>query len=229
MKRSRSSIATRKIAPQRIERLQRHGFPAYTTSPGWLGYKDEKLRRLCARAVADGFRHIKIKVGGNIEDDVRRCTIARETIGDDIKLMIDANQIWEVGEAIDRIRRLEPFAPWFVEEPTSPDDVLGHKTIRDSLNGVLVATGEHCQNRILFKQFVASDAIDIVQVDACRLAGLNEILTVYLIAAKYGKPVCPHAGGVGLCEYAQHLAMIDYVQISAAMGDRVIEYVDPPA
>lgn len=211
---------------QRIERLQRHGFPAYTTSPGWLGYDDDKLRRLCARAVSEGFRHIKIKVGENIEDDVRRCRIARETIGNDIRLMIDANQIWEVGEAIERIQRLEPFAPWFVEEPTSPDDVLGHKTIRDSLNGVLVATGEHCQNRILFKQFLASEAIDIVQVDACRLAGLNEILTVCMIAAKYGKPVCPHAGGVGLCEYAQHLAMIDYVQISAAIGDRVIEYVD---
>ena len=211
---------------QRIERLRRHGFPAYTTSPGWLGYDDDKLRRLCVRAVSEGFRHIKIKVGESIEDDVRRCRIARETIGNDIKLMIDANQIWEVGEAIERIHRLERFAPWFVEEPTSPDDVLGHKTIRDSLNGVLVASGEHCQNRILFKQFVRSDAIDIVQVDACRLAGLNEILTVYMIAAKYGKPVCPHAGGVGLCEYAQHLAMIDYVQISAAIGDRVIEYVD---
>ena len=211
---------------ERIERLHRHGFPAYTTSPGWLGYDDEKLRRLCARAVSEGFRHIKIKVGENIEDDVRRCRIARETIGDDIRLMIDANQVWEVGEAIERIHRLEPFAPWFVEEPTSPDDVLGHKTIRESLNGVLVATGEHCQNRILFKQFLSSEAIDIVQVDACRLAGLNEILTVYMIAAMHGKPVCPHAGGVGLCEYAQHLAMIDYVQISADIGDRVIEYVD---
>ena len=211
---------------QRIERLRRHGFPAYTTSPGWLGYDDDKLRRLCSKAVAQGFRHIKIKVGENIEDDVRRCRIARETIGNDIRLMIDANQVWEVSEAIEWIHRLEPFAPWFVEEPTSPDDVLGHKTIRDSLNGVLVATGEHCQNRILFKQFLASEAIDIVQVDACRLAGLNEILTVYMIAEMYGKPVCPHAGGVGLCEYAQHLAMIDYVQISATIGDRVVEYVD---
>ena len=219
----RRNAATR---GERIERLRRDGFPAYTTSPGWLGYGDEKLRRLCARATSQGFRHIKIKVGENIEDDVRRCRIAREAIGNDARLMVDANQVWEVHEAIEYMRRLEPFSPWFVEEPTSPDDVLGHKTIRDSLNGILVATGEHCQNRILFKQFITSQAIDIVQVDACRLAGLNEILTVYMIAAKYGKPVCPHAGGVGLCEYAQHLSMIDYVQISADIGDRVIEYVD---
>lgn len=211
---------------ERIERMLREGFPAYTTSPGWLGYDDDKLRRLCTRAVSEGFKHVKIKVGQNAEDDVRRCRIAREAIGEDVRLIIDANQVWEVQEAIERLRRLERFAPWFVEEPTSPDDVLGHKTIRENLNGVLVATGEHCQNRILFKQFVTSQSIDIVQVDACRLAGLNEILTVYMIAAKYGKPVCPHAGGVGLCEYAQHLAMIDYVQISADIGDRVIEYVE---
>lgn len=211
---------------ERIERLQRSGFPAYTTTPGWLGYDDEKLRRLCAAAVSQGFRHVKIKVGKNIEHDVRRCRIARETIGSDVRLMIDANQAWEVDEAIEWIRRLEPFSPWFVEEPTSPDDVLGHRTIRESLNGTLVASGEHCQNRILFKQFIMNQAIDIVQIDACRLAGLNEVLTVYMIAAKYGKPVCPHAGGVGLCEYVQHLSMIDYVQISADIGDRVIEYVD---
>ena len=219
----RRNAATR---AERIEHLQRDGYPAYNTSPGWLGYNDEKLRRLCASAVAQGFRHIKIKVGEDVEDDVRRCRIVRETIGQDIRLMVDANQVWEVDEAIEWMRRLEPFAPWFIEEPTSPDDVLGHKTIRDSLNGVKVATGEHCQNRILFKQFIMSQAIDIVQIDACRLAGLNEILTVYMIAAKYGMPVCPHAGGVGLCEYAQHLSMIDYVQISADVGDRVIEYID---
>ena len=219
----RRNAATR---GERIERLQRDGFPAYTTSPGWLGYGDVELRRLCAKAVSQGFRHVKIKVGESVEDDIRRCRVAREAIGDDVRLMVDANQIWEVDEAIERMRRLEPFSPWFVEEPTSPDDVLGHKTIRDSLNGVLVATGEHCQNRILFKQFITSQAIDIVQIDACRLAGLNEILTVYMIAAKYGKLVCPHAGGVGLCELAQHLSMIDYVQISADIGDRVIEYVD---
>ena len=212
--------------PTRIERLERTGFPAYTISPGWLGYSDEKLRRLCASAVSQGFKHIKIKVGNNVQDDVRRCRIARETIGDDIRLMVDANQVWEVDEAVEWMRHLEPFSPWFIEEPTSPDDVLGHKTIRDRINGIQVATGEHCQNRILFKQFIMSQAIDIVQIDACRLAGLNEVLTVYMIAAKYGMPVCPHAGGVGLCEYAQHLSMIDYVQISADIGDRVIEYVD---
>ena len=219
----RRNAATR---TERVERLLRDGYPAYATSPGWLGYDDETLRRQCASAVAQGFRHIKIKVGKNMEDDIRRCRIARETIGDEIRFMIDANQVWEVDEAIERMRRFERFSPWFIEEPTSPDDVLGHKTIRDSLTGVLVATGEHCQNRILFKQFITSRAIDIVQIDACRLAGLNEVLTVCVIAAKYGMPVCPHAGGVGLCEYAQHLSMIDYVQISADIGDRVIEYVD---
>ena len=210
----------------RIKRLEQAGYPAYTTSPGWLRYSDDKLRRLCARAVAQGFKHIKIKVGKDIEDDVRRCRIARETIGENIRLMVDANQVWEVNQAIEWMRRLEPFSPWFIEEPTSPDDVLGHKRIRDAINGIQVATGEHCQNRILFKQFIMSEAIDIVQIDACRLAGVNEILTVYMIAAKYGKLVCPHAGGVGLCEYAQHLSMIDYVQITGEIGDRVIEYVD---
>ena len=212
--------------PERIERLERTGFPAYTTSPGWLGYSDEKLRGLCAKAVSEGFRHVKIKVGENLEDDVRRCRIVRETIGEGVRLMVDANQAWEVGEAVEWMRHLEPFSPWFIEEPTSPDDVLGHKTIHDSMNGVKVATGEHCQNRILFKQFIMSHAVDIVQIDPCRLAGLNEILTVYMIAAKYGKSVCPHAGGVGLCEYVQHLSMIDYAQISADIGDRIIEYVD---
>ena len=210
----------------RIERLEQGGYPAYTTSPGWLGYSDERLRHLCAQAVSKGFRHVKIKVGENIEDDVRRCRIVRETIGENLRLMVDANQAWEVGQAVEWMRRLEPFSPWFIEEPTSPDDVLGHKRIRAAINGIQVATGEHCQNRILFKQFIMSEAIDIVQIDACRLAGLNEILTVYMVAAKFGKLVCPHAGGVGLCEYAQHLAMIDFVQISGEIGDRVIEYVD---
>ncbi len=211
---------------ERIARLERGGYPAYTTSPGWLGYSDAKLRRLCADAVARGLRHIKIKVGGDLRDDVRRCRIVREIIGADSRLMIDANQVWEVGEAVAWLRELEPFSPWFIEEPTSPDDVLGHREIRNSINGMKVATGEHCQNRILFKQFITSQAVDIVQLDACRLAGLNEILTVYMIAAKYGKLVCPHAGGVGLCEYAQHLSMIDYVRISAEIDERMIEYVD---
>ncbi len=211
---------------QRIQQLEESGYPAYTTSAGWLGYSDEKLERLCREAVDDGFTHIKLKVGESVEDDIRRCKIARETIGDDVKLMIDANQAWEVGQAIDWMQNLIPFKPWFIEEPTSPDDVFGHKKIRENIGAVKVATGEHCQNRILFKQFIANDAIDIVQIDACRLGGLNEILTVYMLAAKFGKPVCPHAGGVGLCEYVQHMSMIDYVQISAEIGERVIEYVD---
>ncbi len=211
---------------ERIRHLENAGYPAYTTSAGWLGYSDEKLRRLCKASVDQGFKHIKLKVGESIEDDVRRCAIARETIGPDIKLMIDANQVWEVDQAIEWLKHLQPFSPWFVEEPTSPDDILGHKKIRQAIAPMQVATGEHCQNRILFKQYIESDAIDIVQIDACRLAGINEILTVYMIAAKYGKPVYPHAGGVGLCEYVQHLSMIDYVQISGEIDNRVIEFVD---
>ena len=213
---------------QRVDALEREGYPAYTTSPGWLGYDDETLRRGCEQARAKGFRHVKIKVGLDRAHDVRRCAIAREALGPHVKLMVDANQAWEVEEAIAWMRHLEPFSPWFIEEPTSPDDVLGHRAIRDALadTGIGVATGEHCQNRVLFKQLIAADAVDVVQVDACRLAGLNEALTVYALAARVGKPVCPHAGGVGLCEYVQHLSMIDYVRLSGEIGERVIEYVD---
>lgn len=217
------NIATR---DRRIRYLQENGYPAYTMSAGWLGYGDAKVRKLCLKAVSQGFRHIKLKVGANVDDDIRRLKSIRETVGDDIILMVDANQAWEVNEAIEWMRQLAPFRPWFIEEPTSPDDVIGHKKIKDAIGEIQVATGEHCPNRILFKQFIASDAIDVVQIDACRLAGLNETLTVLLLAAKFGKPVCPHAGGVGLCEYVQHLSMIDYVMISAEIGDRVIEYVD---
>lgn len=221
-------IVTRNVATadERIKSLEETGYPAYTTSAGWLGYSDEKLKRLCAEAVSKGFRHIKLKVGESVEDDIRRCGIARTTIGDDVRLMIDANQAWEVDEAIAWIRQLAEFKPWFIEEPTSPDDVFGHRKIRQSIGGIAVATGEHCQNRIIFKQLIANDALDIVQVDACRLAGLNEVLTVFMLAAKYGKIVCPHAGGVGLCEYVQHMSIIDYVMISGEIGERVIEYVD---
>ena len=211
---------------ERIKRLEENGYPAYTTSAGWLGYSDEKLRKLCQQAVAQGFRHVKLKVGENVEDDVRRCRIARETIGDDVQLMIDANQAWDVDQAIEWVNQLKQFRPWFIEEPTSPDDVLGHAQIRQSIGPVGVATGEQCMNRVLFKQFLKHDALDVVQVDACRLSGLNEVLTVYMMAAKYGVPVCPHAGGVGLCEYVQHLSMIDYVQISGQIDNRVIEFVD---
>lgn len=210
----------------RISDLERHGYPAYTTSAGWLGYDDVQLARLCREAVAAGFRAIKLKVGASLEDDVRRCRIVRETIGPAVQLLLDANQNWEVEQAVQWMSHLAQFRPAFIEEPTSPDDVLGHRKIRDRIDGIRVASGEHCQNRILFKQFIESGAIDVVQLDACRLAGLNEMLTVALIAAKFGKPVCPHAGGVGLCEYVQHLSMIDYVRLSGTLDGRMIEYVD---
>lgn len=211
---------------ERIQYIEGHGYPSYTTSAGWLGYSDEKLSRLCQEAIDQGFKHIKLKVGVDLEDDKRRCSIARNVIGDDVKLMVDANQIWEVDEAIDWVNELAPMKPWFIEEPTSPDDIMGHKKIRENIGDIKVATGEHCQNRIIFKQFIANDALDIVQIDSARLCSINEILTVYMIAAKYGKAVCPHAGGVGLCEYVQHLSMIDYVRISADLTDRVVEFVD---
>lgn len=210
----------------RIKQLEESGYPAYTTSTGWLGYSDEKLQTLCEQAVAQGFRHVKLKVGENVDDDIRRCRIARQIIGDDLQLMIDANQAWDVEQAIKWVNQLKEFRPWFIEEPTSPDDVLGHAEIRQNIRPVGVATGEHCMNRVLFKQFLQHNALDVVQVDACRLSGLNEVLTVYMMAAKYGVPVCPHAGGVGLCEYVQHLSMIDYVQISGQIDNRVIEFVD---
>lgn len=214
-----------KSKAERKAELLSHGYPAYTTSAGWLGYSDKKLRRLCQEAVDAGWTHIKLKVGENLEEDIRRCRIAREIIGPNRKLMIDANQRWEVNQAINWIKALEQFDIWWIEEPTSPDDILGHKKIRESIS-TQVATGEHCQNRILFKQFIEAGAIDFCQIDSCRLGGVNEILAVYLIAAKYDVPVCPHAGGVGLCEYVQHLSMIDYVCISGTTENRVIEYVD---
>ncbi|MDR6634349.1 L-fuconate dehydratase [Phyllobacterium sp. 1468] len=211
---------------ERIADLKATGYPCYTTSAGWLGYSDDKLRRLCQEAVDAGFNHIKMKVGRDLDDDIRRLTIAREVIGDDRILMIDANQVWEVNEAIDWVNRLAFVKPFFIEEPTSPDDVAGHRKIRQAIHPVKVATGEMCQNRIMFKQFIAEGAIDVVQIDSCRMGGLNEVLAVLLIAAKYNLPVWPHAGGVGLCEYVQHLSMIDYVAVSGTKEGRVIEYVD---
>lgn len=210
----------------RLARIVELGYPCYTTSAGWLGYSDEELRRRCAQAVGEGFSHIKLKVGANLEDDIRRLTIARQVIGPDRHLMIDANQVWEVHQAIDWIKSLAFANPWFVEEPTSPDDVTGHRVIREAIRPLRVATGEMCQNRILFKQFIADGAIDVVQIDSCRLGGVNEVLAVLLLAAKYRLPVCPHAGGVGLCEYVQHLSIIDYLCISGTMEGRVTEYVD---
>ncbi|TDW27351.1 L-fuconate dehydratase [Rhizobium azibense] len=211
---------------ERIATLEKEGYACYTTSAGWLGYDDAKLRRLCQEAIDAGFNHVKMKVGRDLQDDIRRLRIAREVIGPDRYLMIDANQVWEVKQAIDWVKELAFAKPYFIEEPTSPDDVAGHRKIREAVRPVKVATGEMCQNRIMFKQFIAEGAIDIVQIDSCRMGGLNEVLAVLLIAAKYRLPVWPHAGGVGLCEYVQHLSMIDYVAVSGSKDGRVIEYVD---
>jgi len=211
---------------QRIASLEREGYPCYTTSAGWLGNDDAKMASLCRDAVDRGFSHIKLKVGRDVQEDIRRLSIAREVMGSQRKLMIDANQVWEVDQAIDWIGKLAFAEPWFVEEPTSPDDIEGHRRIREAVAPVKIASGEMCQNRVLFKQFIACGAIDVVQIDACRIGGVNEILAVLLMAAKYGLPVCPHAGGVGLCEYVQHLSMIDYVCISGTRAGRVIEHVD---
>jgi L-fuconate dehydratase len=211
---------------ERIADLEATGFPCYTTSAGWLGYPDDKLRRLAQEAVDAGFDYIKLKVGRDLEDDIRRLTIARDVLGPDRKLMIDANQVWDVPQAIEWVNALAFAKPWFIEEPTSPDDILGHQAIRDAIGEVKVATGEMCQNRIMFKQFMAAGAIDVVQIDSCRLGGVNEVLAVLLLAARYDLPVCPHAGGVGLCEYVQHLSMIDYLCFSGTKEGRVIEYVD---
>jgi len=211
---------------ERIDRLRASGYPAYTTSAGWLGYGDERIRSLCREAVADGWTRLKMKVGADLQDDLRRAQIIREEIGEDALLMMDANQAWEVPEAIHNMRALARFNPYWIEEPTSPDDVLGHKAIADSIRPVRVATGEQCQNRVLFKQLITSKAIDVCQIDSCCVVGVNENLVILLMAAKYGVPVCPHAGGVGLCEYVQHLSMFDYVAVTGTMEERMIEYVD---
>ena len=203
------------------------GYPSYTTSAGWLGYEDAKLRRLVREAVDAGFSHIKLKVGRDLPDDIRRLRIAREELGPDRHLMIDANQVWDVDQALEWLPQLAFAKPWFIEEPTSPDDVAGHRRIREAMKGSMqVATGEMCQNRIMFKQFIAEGAIDIVQIDSCRMGGLNEVLAVLLVAAKYDLPVWPHAGGVGLCEYVQHLSAFDLLYVSGTMQERVIEFVD---
>jgi L-fuconate dehydratase len=211
---------------QRIAELMESGYPAYTTAPGWLGYDDEKLRRLCREAVAGGWTHVKLKVGASVVDDVRRLSIARAELGPERALMIDANQVWDVGQAIEWVGVLARFQPLWIEEPTSPDDVGGHAAIRTAIAPVGVATGEHAHNRVMFKQFLQTGAIDYCQIDSCRLASIGEILPVLLMAAKYGVPVCPHAGGVGLCEYVQHLSIVDYVCVSGALTGRMTEYVD---
>ena len=210
----------------RVSILENEGYPCYVTSAGWLGYSDKKLQRLCLEAKDNGFEYVKLKVGKDLKDDMRRLEIARTTLGPDIKIMIDANQVWEVGQAIKWMKSLAEFDPYFIEEPTSPDDIIGHKKIKDAIYPIKVATGEAVQNRVIFKQLISENAIDIVQVDACRMGGLNEVLAVQLIASKQDLPVWPHAGGVGLCEYSQHLAMIDYLCISGRRDEQVIEYVD---
>ncbi len=211
----------------RLAELLANGYPCYTTSAGWLGYDDAKLRRLAQEAVDAGFTHIKLKVGRDLQDDIRRLRIARDVLGPDRQLMIDANQVWEVDQAVEWLKELAFARPWFIEEPTSPDDIEGHRRIRRAMKGSMqVASGEMCQNRIVFKQLIMRGAIDVVQIDACRLGGVNEVLAVMLMAAKYRLKVCPHAGGVGLCEYVQHLSMIDYLCIAGSKDGRVIEFVD---
>ena len=211
---------------ERMLKLLEYGYPAYTTSAGWLGYSDEKIRRLCEEALDEGWTHLKMKVGSDIKDDIRRAKLIRSVIGDKMTLMMDANQKWEVEEAITNMEKLAKFNPYWIEEPTSPDDILGHKKIKEQVKPIKVATGEHCQNRIIFKQLMQAGAIDICQIDSCRVGGVNEILAIMLMAAKFNVPVCPHAGGVGLCEYVQHLSMIDYLCISTSLDGRIIEYVD---
>ena len=211
---------------EREEHLRQEGYPAYTTTPGWLGYDDAKLGRLCREAVAEGFGQIKLKVGADLDADIRRMSLAREAVGPDVRIAIDANQRWDVDQAVAWVEALAGFEPWWVEEPTSPDDVLGHAAIARRIAPIRVATGEHVANRVVFKQLLQADALSFVQIDAARVAGVNENVAVLLLAAKFGKPVCPHAGGVGLCELVQHLSMFDYVAVSGSLEDRVIEYVD---
>ncbi len=217
---------TREGRDERLQLLLARGYPAYTTSAGWLGYSDDKLRSLCREAVEAGWTHLKLKVGRDLEDDVRRLRTVREVVGNNITLMVDANQVWEPSEAVEWMKSLAEFDLWFLEEPTSPDDILGHRQVREGIHPIKVATGECCQNRIIFKQFLQADAIDVVQIDATRVGGLNENLAIMLMAAKFGKPICPHAGGLGLCEYVQHLSMIDYLCISGSWEGKVAEYVD---
>ncbi|WP_309620330.1 enolase C-terminal domain-like protein [Salinibacterium sp.] len=211
---------------ERERLLLSEGFPAYTTTPGWLGYSNEKLERLCKEAVRDGFTQIKLKVGANVDDDIERMSIARAAVGPNIRIAIDANQRWDRDAAVEWIARLAPFDLAWVEEPTSPDDVLAHAAIARAIAPIPVATGEHSANRVMFKQFLQADGVQVLQIDATRVAGVNENIAILLLAAKFGVPVCPHAGGVGLCETVQHLAMFDFIAVAATRTDRMIEFVD---
>jgi L-fuconate dehydratase len=218
--------AARPGRAERIAELERTGFPAYTTTPGWIGYSDEKLVQLSIQAVSDGFRQIKLKVGADIESDKRRMALAREAVGPAVRIAVDANQRWGVAESIAAITALAPWEPYWVEEPTSPDEILGLAAIRNAVTPAKIAVGEHVANRVIFKQLLQAGAVDVLTIDACRVAGVNENLAILLLAAKFGVPVCPHAGGVGLCEMVQHLAMFDFVAVSATAANRVLEYVD---
>src|SRR3954452_21620101 len=211
---------------EREIRIVAEGYPAYTTSAGWLGYDDAKVESLVRRALDDGFRHVKMKVGNDLSSDARRAALIRDVLGDDGVLMMDANQVWGVEEAIAAMRVLGEYDPWWIEEPTSPDDVLGHARVRREIAPIRVATGEHVMNRVIFKQLFQAEAIDVCQIDACRVAGVNEILAILLLGKKFDVPVCPHAGGVGLCEYVQHLAVFDYISVSGTLENRVVEWVD---
>lgn len=219
----------RRLEPTKAQReadMRAHGYPAYTTSAGWLGYSDDKIRRLVREGIENGWTHFKMKVGANLDDDVRRAQLIRDEIGPDRVLMMDANQVWDVGQAIEWMKELARFKPLWIEEPTSPDDVLGHAAIGRAVAPIGVATGEACHNRVMFKQFLQAKALDFCQVDSCRLGGVNEVLAVLLMAAKFGVPVCPHAGGVGLCEYVQHLSIFDYIAVSGSLENRRVEFVD---
>jgi L-fuconate dehydratase len=219
LKKARAGMA------EREQILLKQGYPAYTTSAGWMGYSDDKVERLCRQGLAEGWNTFKIKVGQNTDLDCHRLALVRRVIGDSNTLMIDANQVWDVSEAIEACRRFQPFKPLWMEEPTSPDDILGHQAIRKAIAPIRVATGEHMQNRVMFKQFFQAKAIDYCQIDSCRVGGVNEILVIMLMAAKAGVPVCPHAGGIGLCEHVQHLSMFDYLGISGSFEGKWIEHV----
>jgi L-fuconate dehydratase len=209
----------------RLAQLEATGYPAYTTSVGWFGFSDEKIRRLCRESIAEGWTHFKLKVGGDPADDLRRGHIIREEIGWTKRMMVDANQKWGVEQAILRTRQLQELDPWWMEEPTNPDDILGHARIRREAAPTRIATGEHCHNAVMFKQLMQAGAIDVCQIDSCRVGGVNENLAIILMAAKFGIPVCPHAGGVGLCEYVQHLSIFDFLSVSCTLENRIIEYV----
>ncbi|XP_029482705.2 mitochondrial enolase superfamily member 1 isoform X2 [Oncorhynchus nerka] len=213
---------------QRVDQMLKEGYPAYTTSCAWLGYSDQLLKQLCTDALNDGWTKFKVKVGADLKDDIRRCSLIRQMIGPHNTLMIDANQRWDVGEAITWVTRLAEYKPLWIEEPTSPDDILGHAAISKALAplGIGVATGEQCHNRVMFKQFLQASALQFVQIDSCRLGSVNENLAVLLMAHKFKVPVCPHAGGVGLCELVQHLILFDYISVSASLDNRMCEFVD---